>query len=129
MASASKRHRLTILLADDDPELHETLGDVLMAEGYDVLHAHDGRRALELALSARPDLVLLDQRMPGLTGSDVLRALRDRVRAPRAVLVTASEDVASLCRSVGASFSLSKPFDVQQLLAVIAQALHEERPA
>ena len=68
----------TILVVDDVPENVRLLEAVLAPRGYDVVAANDGHAALELAQSAKPDLVLLDVVMPGLDGYAVCRQLRER---------------------------------------------------
>ena len=65
-----------ILVVDDVPENVRLLEAVLAAHGYEVVSATDGQTALDLALSAKPDLVLLDVMMPGMSGYDVCRAIR-----------------------------------------------------
>lgn len=66
-----------ILVAEDDPSVRMTLEFVLEDEGFEVLLAEDGERAVAIARDSRPDLILLDQMMPKLTGKEVLTALRE----------------------------------------------------
>lgn len=79
-----------ILIADDDAKHRRLLGDALQAAGYDTLQAENGKRAVELALSAEPDLILMDIQMPvmdGLTAVKTLKADR-RTRAIHIIAIT-----------------------------------------
>jgi PAS domain S-box-containing protein len=67
----------TVLVVDDEPPTVELLTDMLSSQGFRVLSAHDGRKGILLARTHRPDLIVLDLVMPGLTGFDVVRELRD----------------------------------------------------
>lgn len=65
-----------VLVAEDDPSVRMTLEFVLQDEGFDVIMAEDGEQAVAMALEQAPDVILLDQMMPKLTGKEVLAALR-----------------------------------------------------
>ena len=67
-----------ILIVDDEPQMVRGLEDNLRFEGYQTLSAADGKRGLDLALSEAPDLILLDIMMPGMSGWDVCRRMRDK---------------------------------------------------
>ena len=73
---------MKILLADDDPQILRALRITLTARGYDVTTASDGRAALDAATKMHPDLVVLDLGMPGLTGIEVIEALRGWTQVP-----------------------------------------------
>jgi CheY-like chemotaxis protein len=109
-----------VLVVDDDPDIRDTLRDVIEAEGHPVVCAADGEEALrELARGLRPSLVVLDLMMPRLSGWDVLAAIRaDRALADLPVAVIS----ASGCRAAppGATWFLQKPIDLDTLLAVVA---------
>ena len=80
-----------VLLAEDDPQLREILLDGLQDEGFSVVAAEDGVRALELFLSQGPfDVVLLDEEMPGLTGRELLARIRAGGSRLPAVMVSGS---------------------------------------
>jgi CheY-like chemotaxis protein len=66
----------TVLVVDDEPPTVELLTDMLAAQGFRVLGAHDGRAGIALARAKQPDLIVLDLVMPGLTGFDVVQELR-----------------------------------------------------
>jgi two-component system, OmpR family, response regulator len=67
-----------ILIADDDPLIREVWADALGQAGYRTVQAGDGREALSLMTKVLPDLMILDLRMPGLSGNEVLQRVRER---------------------------------------------------
>ena len=109
---------MRILVVEDEDAIAEPLVDGLRREGYDVDRAATGRAALDEAL--RPDLVLLDLRLPDIDGLDVCRALRERSAVP-IIIVTArgeeSDRVVGL--ELGADDYVVKPFGVRELIARI----------
>ena len=111
-----------ILVVDDEPALRELLVDVLTDEGYTVLAAPDGRRALDLVPAERPDLLLLDIMMPGLSGNGVVGRLRALPESPPVVLMSAGVVPDGRLAPPVAVF-LPKPFKLDQLFAAIASAL------
>ena len=66
-----------ILIVDDAKDLSDAIGDILQFKGYQTIVSHDGASAITIALEEHPDLILLDLRMPGLTGFDVIRKLHE----------------------------------------------------
>ncbi len=114
----------TILVVDDDPTLLETLAYNLQREGYRVLIAQDGPTAVRLAYSARPDLLLLDLMLPGLTGFEVCRAVRRELLIPILIL-SARADEADRVQGLdlGADGYLTKPFSLRELLARVRALL------
>ena len=83
-----------ILIVDDEPEMVRGLEDNLRFEGYQTVAAPDGRRGLALALSEAPDLILLDVMMPGMSGWDLCRELRQRgLDVPVIMLTARGEEV------------------------------------
>lgn len=112
--------RALILVVDDDDAIRSALDIALSAEGYDVLTASDGAAGLRAAASHSLALILLDIRMPGMDGAEFARAYRD-VPGPRAptVVISAAEDAAAWARRIGAEAHLGKPFDLNELLAIV----------
>ena len=110
-----------ILVVDDEPELVTILRDNLEIEGYEVLSAHTGEDALEIALREQPDLILLDIILPTLSGYDVCRRIRaDGLKLPIIMLTARSapmDKTAGL--DIGADDYIGKPFDIGELLARI----------
>ncbi len=113
-----------ILIVDDDPEIVSMLSTRLTKRGYKVSTANDGHRALELAKRELPDIVLLDVMMPGKSGWEVARALKqDPVTAGiKIVMVTAiGEQVNEITSPLyGADAHIDKPFEFDRLEKVIA---------
>jgi DNA-binding response OmpR family regulator len=108
-----------VLVADDDEDMREVLVDILQSEGYRVLSAEDGPQALRKALEARPHVILLDHRMPGMLGADVYRAIRELGCESGVIFATAAREGPQLARSLGIGCFLQKPFDMEQCLAAI----------
>ena len=119
-----------ILIVDDEPEMVRGLEDNLRFEGYQTLTAGDGERALALALSEAPDLILLDLMLPGLSGWDVCRTLRQRGLDIPVIMLTArgteAEQVQGL--ELGADDYVTKPFSLRELLARIRAVLRRPGP-
>ncbi|MDQ3770797.1 MAG: response regulator [Actinomycetota bacterium] len=124
--------RPLVLIAEDDAGVRMTLEFVLEDEGFDVVAAADGEQALSVALDRRPDAILLDQRMPKMTGKQVLRALRaSDTMADTPVFVLSGMDPTldgegAAVEWSGAHF-VGKPFDPDTLIADIRRALDESR--
>lgn len=121
---SKERNGASILIVDDDPEIVSMLSTRLTARGYKVSSAGDGHRALELAKRERPDVVLLDVMMPGKSGWEVARALKqDPVTAPiKIVMVTAiGHQVNEITSPIyGADAYVDKPFEFEKLEKIIS---------
>src|SRR5213076_524581 len=115
----------TLLIADDDPGLRESLERTLTREGYRVILASDGRGALERLQGGGIDLVVTDLKMPGLTGIEVLRAAKAIAPDVDVILLTAFGTVEEAVKAMkdGAYDFLTKPFRREQLLKLIDKAL------
>jgi len=113
-----------ILIVDDEEPVCEVLGEYFATQGYAVETAGSGADALAVVARARPDLVLLDIRMPGLDGVETLRRIRALDGGVVVIMVTANEDVA-LAREtlkIGAFDYVAKPFDFSYLDRAVAAA-------
>ena len=119
-----------ILIVDDEPEMVRGLQDNLRFEGYQTLTAGDGARALALAASEAPDLIVLDLMMPGLSGWDVCRALRERGLDIPIIMLTARGQESDQVRGLelGADDYVTKPFSLRELLARIRAVLRRPGP-
>ncbi len=119
----------TILVADDDASIRQTLALFLEGKGYRVLVAEDGEGAVALARAEEPDLVLLDIRMPRLDGLAALRALKEDARCTcPVIMITALDDMESTIRSLqwGAYEFLTKPLDTTKLDITLRRALEAQ---
>jgi DNA-binding response OmpR family regulator len=122
--------RSRILVVDDNVRTQEAIALYLRHAGYDVDVAATGPDALAAAADRTPDLIVLDLMLPGLSGLDVCRALRERSDVP-IIMVTArttEEDKLEGLRS-GADDYVSKPFSPRELVARVATVLRRVRPA
>ncbi len=110
-----------IMVIDDDVSISDMLYDALTAEGYTVSRAYSGTEALMLLQNRRPDLILLDLMLPGLSGEQVLEKIRD---IP-VIVVSAKADTADKVGLLlgGAADYITKPFDLPELLARITVQL------
>jgi DNA-binding response OmpR family regulator len=118
------RSGASILIVDDDPEIVSMLSTRLGARGYKVSTASDGKTAIERAKRERPELVLLDVMMPGKSGWEVARALKQDpvTQGIKIVMVTAiGEHVNEMTSPIyGADAHIDKPFEFERLERVIA---------
>jgi DNA-binding response OmpR family regulator len=112
-----------ILVVDDEPEIVQFIGGGLEDEGYDVMTAGDGQRAIELAAANQPDLVVLDMRGPHLDGDAVAAELRRLYSDIPILVITADGKAEEKARRVRAFDFLPKPFDLNRLLGVVQQKL------
>jgi len=107
-----------VLIADDDPQILRALRITLTARGYEVTTAADGRAALDAAAATHPDLVVLDLGMPGLSGVEVIQALRGWSTAPILVVSGRTESWDKVeALDAGADDFVTKPFAADELLA------------
>ena len=111
-----------VLVVDDDETIREFIGMALAEEGYRVAEAPNGAAALDLLARQRPCVILLDMRMPVMDGWEFARRYRAEhpERAP-IIVMTAAADAFQRCREVNGDACLPKPFDVDQLLALVEQ--------
>ena len=120
-----------ILIIEDEPDLLRGLELNLKAEGYTVLTASRGDTGLEQALRDRPELILLDIMLPGMSGLDVCRELRAKgFDAPIIMLTARAEEVDRVVGlEIGADDYVTKPFGIRELLARIRVRLRRHAPA
>lgn len=122
-ANAGADERPVVLIADDDTDFRVAVAEVLVAEGFDVMTAATGRQVVDVAMTSRPNVVLLDHRMPEMTGMDACRLLRHRGFVGPVILMTAGEDLDAMSRAVGTKYQLEKPFDVDDLVVLVRKAI------
>jgi two-component system response regulator QseB len=110
-----------LLLVEDDAELTELVTEALVDEGYVVDQARDGQRGLHLGLTRPYDVLVIDRRLPGLDGLDLVIRLRSRAVPARALMLTALGTVGDRIAGLdaGADDYLVKPFDLDELSARI----------
>jgi CheY-like chemotaxis protein len=122
--------RRTILVADDEELMRTLIAATLSSGEFVVLEAETGDVALDLVRSEHPDLVLLDQRMPGLDGVAVCQAIKadPALANVRVVMVTAHPEDEARARTAGADGFLTKPYSPLQLLETIDALLPGDLP-
>lgn len=117
-----------ILLADDDEELCQLLGDFLVREGFSIDQAHDGESALQLALKGNFDVVVLDVMLPRQSGVEVLRALRRSSQLPVLMLTALGEDIDRILGlELGADDYVPKPCNPREIAARLRAILRRTR--
>ena len=119
-----------VLVVDDTPANLDVLIDLLDGEGIEVMIATGGAQALDVVVSHRPDLMLLDVRMPGMDGFETYRRLRDLpgMGTLPVIFVTAEGDVEMVSKgaAMGGIDYVTKPFQADTLLALIRSRLQHD---
>jgi len=119
-----------VLIIDDSQEIREFLSEyILQPKGFEVLQAANGLIGLEMAIAKEPDLMIVDQQMPRLTGLEVLEKLKERGIEIPAILATAhgSEETAVAAFRLGIRDYVIKPFDADEISDSVDRALRESR--
>jgi len=121
----------TILVADDEPFLRELVRTTVESDTRNIVEAADGDEAWALIKKHQPALVLLDVRMPGLNGLQLVKAIRadPELAGTRVILIAASahESDRDAGMAAGADFYVTKPFSPAELLALVEAAMARSR--
>jgi DNA-binding response OmpR family regulator len=113
-----------ILVADDDPNVHQSLNAYFRREGYQMISAYDGNQAVEQVHRMRPDIAILDIMMPGMDGLMVCREIRKESNMPIIMLTAKGEEFDKLLGlEMGADDYITKPFDPAEVLARVRSHL------
>lgn len=120
----------SILVIDDDESLRDTIAIILEQADFRPIVAHDGMSGLESAFRNKPDLILCDLRMPGMSGIDICKQLRQSGIATPIVILTAVDEELDkvLLLEIGADDYVTKPFGSRELLARIRAVLRRSSP-
>jgi CheY-like chemotaxis protein len=119
----------TLLVVDDDGAIRALLRQTLSEVGYQVLEAADGAVAIAEARRSRPDLLILDVRMPGLSGFDVIQVLKSDPNTVQIPILILSVEAQQRSLELGAAAQLTKPVDPELLLKTVARLLQIGRAA
>ncbi|CEP68411.1 Signal transduction response regulator, receiver domain [Moorella glycerini] len=113
------------MVIDDQPGVRRLICEALKQAGYNLCVATEGREALEKIASEAPDLVILDIKMPGMSGVEFLKELRRRSFVTPVIIITAYDelDLVEQASKYDARYFLQKPFDIQQLYRLVRGAL------
>ena len=114
----------TILVVDDEPQIRRVLRSTLSFRGYEIVESSTGEQALELAPKVKPDLILLDVNLPGISGIETCRELRRFTAVPIIMLtVRNAERDKVVALDAGADDYVTKPFGIEELLARVRASL------
>jgi two-component system, OmpR family, KDP operon response regulator KdpE len=113
-----------ILVVDDEPQIRRVLRSTLSFRGYTISEASSGEEAVELAAKLKPDLILLDVNLPGMSGIETCREIRRSTDAPIIILtVRSAERDKVMALDAGADDYVTKPFGIEELLARVRASL------
>jgi len=117
----------TILIVDDQPGIRRLLTEVLSENGYAVETAANGYEGLQKARELKPELVLMDMKMPGMDGIETLRELRRLGQFPKVVMMNAYGELAIIngAKELGAIAYITKPFDIVALCKLIQDNIRD----
>ncbi|MFI5144013.1 MAG: sigma-54-dependent transcriptional regulator [Ignavibacteria bacterium] len=119
----------TILIVDDNEDLQFNLSNIIQSEGYNVISAGEGKKALKEVKSKSPNLVLLDMRLPGMDGMTILDEIKKIDSNIIVIMLTAFGEVKGAVNAMklGAYDYITKPFDNEELLLCIKKALDSQK--
>ena len=118
--------KIKLLIVDDEVKFLDSIAARLEMRGLEVAKAYNGKDAVDLARKERFDLALLDLKMPGMDGREVLRAIKEENEHIEVIILTGhgSLDSAVECTKLGAWGYLPKPYELDKLLEVLKDAYH-----
>jgi DNA-binding NtrC family response regulator len=121
------KQKAKVLIVDDDKSICMVLSDLMKKEGLEAMAAYDGEKALKMLQTDAPDLLLVDMKLPGMDGMEILRKARELDPELPVVFITAHADSRGAVKAIkeGAHDYLSKPFDNYEVIRVAHRALTE----
>lgn len=116
-----------IMIVDDEKSIRQSLSDVLRDEGFDVILAGDGHKALKMLDSNRPDLVILDIWMPVMDGTEVLKEIKARQPNLQVIMISGHGNIEAAVKTIklGAYDYIEKPLSLEAVLLTVKRALNE----
>ena len=120
---------IKILLTDDEEEMQHLLAQAFEKDGYEVIAAYDGNEALNIIQQESFDLAIIDIKMPGRNGIEILKALKEKNPDTEVLIITGHASLETAIESVryGAYDYVEKPFDIHELKKIVARALEKRR--
>ena len=120
---------MKILVVDDEQPIRETLEMFLREKGYEVVTSEEGGKALEIVQRERPDIVILDIRLPGMDGLEVLQRIKEITEGIPVIMITAYHDMETTIQAMklGAYEYIHKPIDVDELEIAIDKVVNNRR--
>lgn len=126
MSNNEGSNQKTILIVDDEQPIVDILVYNLKKEGYNTLEANDGLTAVNIALSKKPDLILLDIMLPKMDGLTVCKQIRTKLNMPILMLTAKDEEIDKILGlELGADDYITKPFSVRELMARVKANLRK----
>ena len=126
MENTIDKDKKTILIVDDEQPIVDILVYNLQKEGYHTIYANDGITAVDMALSEKPDLILLDIMLPKMDGLAVCKRIRNSLNVPILMLTAKDEEIDKILGlELGADDYVTKPFSVRELMARIKANLRK----
>ncbi|KIL34573.1 CheY-like receiver protein [Cohnella kolymensis] len=116
-----------LLIVDDQVGIRVLLLEVFATEGYDTFQAANGRAALDIVRTHPPDLVLLDMKIPGMDGLEILKQIKEIDRSIKVIMMTAygELDMIKEATDLGALMHFTKPFDIDEMRLVVNMQMGE----
>ncbi|GAA0358081.1 response regulator [Bacillus horti] len=117
-----------ILIVDDQYGIRVLLDEVFRKEGYTTFQAANGKQALELADQNKPNLVILDMKIPGMDGLEILKRVKMLDPSIHVIMITAygELDLIQEAMNLGALTHFTKPFDIDELRKIVASVSNQE---
>ena len=114
-----------VLIVDDQNGIRVLLMEVFNSEGYRTFQASNGKMALEIVKNESPDLVLLDMKIPGMDGLEILKRIKEINRNIKVIMMTAygELDMIKEATELGALMHFTKPFDIDEMRTVVNMQL------
>lgn len=123
--------RKKLLIVDDQIGIRILLLEVFATEGYETFQAANGRTALEIVRNHAPDLVLLDMKIPGMDGLEILKKIKEMNRDIKVIMMTAygELDMIKEAMDLGALSHFTKPFDIDEMRVAVNLQLRDDGSA
>lgn len=118
-----------VLIVDDQNGIRVLLMEVFSSEGYNTFQASNGKTALEIVRAERPDLVLLDMKIPGMDGLEILRHIKTIDTSIKVIMMTAygELDIIKEATDLGALMHFTKPFDIDEMRIAVNSQLRGDQ--